>query len=206
MKKIEKRASIESMLILGIDPGMAETGWGIIESSNFNPSASSIELRTSPLRARFQISNLKTKKPKVDNGLMLVDYGCIKTKVGYPLPERLLVLKKELEKIISKHKPSCLAMEQLFFGRNAKTAMTVGLARGVMMLAAAEENIPIFEYQGLRVKLNLSGDGRCSKSGMQDVVKKILHLQTIPKPQHAADALAIAIYHCLGKKNEPSKK
>lgn len=174
------------MIILGLDPGMAETGWGIIRIHNPRQKQFSAEV------AEFKIQNLK-------NGLMMVDYGCIKTLVGYDIPQRLLVLKKELHKIISKHKPNCLAMEQLFFGRNAKTAMIVGLARGVMMVTAAEENVPIFEYQGLTVKLNLSGDGRCSKSGMQDVVKKILHLQAVPRPQHAADALAIAIYHCLGK-------
>ena len=172
------------MIILGIDPGMAETGWGIVKK-------------------------VKSQKSKVksDNGLRLVDYGCIKTLPDYNLPQRLLVLKKELSKIIIKHKPDYLAIEQLFFGRNAKTAMVVGLARGVMMVTSAEQRVPVVEYQGLRVKLNLSGNGRCSKKGMQEVVKKMLSLDFTPRPQHAADALAIAIYHTAeGKKNENTKK
>ncbi|MDP3998210.1 MAG: crossover junction endodeoxyribonuclease RuvC [bacterium] len=162
------------MLILGIDPGLAETGWGIIE-----------------------MANGKKKKLKKTDGLTLVDYGCIKTLVGHDLSKRLLVLKNELQEIIIKHRPDCMAMEQLFFGRNAKTAMIVGLARGVMMVTAAEESVPILEYQGLTVKLNLSGDGRCSKSGMQSVVSKALYLKFTPRPQHASDALAVAIYHAM---------
>lgn len=185
------------MIILGIDPGMAETGWGVIEKTKTNPPASG------------QRSKVKKDTKKGSNGFVAVDYGCIKTLVGFDMPQRLLVLKKELGKIIIEHKPDCLAIEQLFFGRNSKTAMTVGQARGVIMVAAAEKNVPIFEYQGLSVKLNLSGHGRCSKSKMQDVVKKFLGLKITPRPQHAADALAVAIHHTIKKgkgKSEKKKK
>lgn len=174
------------MIILGIDPGLAETGWGIIRMAN----------------SKWQIANSGKKKSKRNNGLKLVGYGCIKTPVGHDLSRRLLILKNELQKVIIEHKPDCLVLEQLFFGRNAKTAMIVGLARGVLMVTSAEQNVPVFEYQGLRVKLNLSGNGHSSKSQMQKVVKKILRLELVPKPQHAADALAMAIYHATAKKRE----
>lgn len=163
------------MIILGIDPGMAETGWGVVKIVDGEGTRN---------------GDSKT----------LVDYGCIKTLVGYELPQRLLVLKKELHKIMEEHKPDCLAIEQLFFGRNAKTAMIVGLARGVIMVAAAEQKVPVYEYQGLAVKLNIAGHGRSSKKKMQSAVRKLLNLRFLPRPQHAADALAVAIYH-VKKKN-----
>lgn len=160
------------MLILGIDPGMAETGWGIIKES-----------------------------AKGSNGLKLVDYGCIKTDLNQVTPERLLSLKRQLKQIILQHRPDFLAIEQLFFGRNSKTAMLVNLARGVMMVTAAEQKVPVFEYQGLSVKLNLSGNGHASKSKIQSVVRRILRLKFLPRPQHAADALACAICHVLKTKS-----
>ena len=168
------------MLILGLDPGMAETGWGIIRRLKTNPSSAK-------------------RKSENKNGFETVSYGCIKTFVGQSLPQRLLVLRNELQQIIRKYEPDCLAIEQLFFGRNSKTAMIVGLARGVTMVTAAEKDIPVFEYQGLRVKLNLAGHGRCSKRGMQSAVRRILNLRSLPRPQHASDALAVAIYHVLEK-------
>src|SRR3972149_1183390 len=172
------------MIILGIDPGMAETGWGIIRTANGPPKAE-------------QMANGGKKESKKNNGLTLVGYGCIKTLVDHEMPKRLLVLRKELKKIISEHKPDCAAIEQLFFGQNSKTAMIVVQARGVLIVTVAEQKVPVFEYQGLRVKLNLSGFGHSSKKKMQSTVRKLLRLKFLPRPQHASDALAIAIYHAL---------
>jgi len=117
------------MIILGIDPGTASTGWGAIK-----------------------IVKIKNKKEK-RNGLRCLSYGCIKTPMGMVMPKRLLLLRKELRKIISFYKPDCLATEQLFFGANSKTAMSVGQARGVVMVTAAESNLPLLNTKGCRLNL-----------------------------------------------------
>lgn len=116
------------------------------------------------------------------------------------MPKRLLMLQKELKKVIKNYQPDCLAMEQLFFGVNSKTAMSVGQARGVVMVTAAEKKIPFFEYQGLQVKFTITGYGRSDKKQIQTSVKKYLKMAEKPKPDDAADALAVAICHLI--KNE----
>lgn len=126
-----------------------------------------------------------------------MNHGAILTGKDQLMPQRLRALKVELAKLLKIHRPDCVVVEQLFFGVNSKTAMTVGQARGVVMVTVAEEGIPFFEYQGLAVKLALSGYGRSDKKEMQKVVAQKLSLNFVPKPDDAADALAIAICHTI---------
>lgn len=152
------------MLILGIDPGTARLGWGLVE---------------------------------VKSQIKFVDAGCLTTKMETPMGERLHFLYEAVGKIIRKHQPDVLAIEQLFFGVNSRTAMAVGQARGVVLAVAAKNKIPIYEYQGLSVKFALTGFGRSDKKQMQEGVRKHLRMKEIVKPDDAADGLAIAICHYL---------
>lgn len=149
------------MIILGIDPGTASTGYGLIK--------------------------------KVGKDLRCLDYGCIETNQKYPHPLRLKDLEKKLKKILKKHSPDRAAVEDLFFFKNLKTAMKVSQARGVILLTLAKENIPIFEYTPLQVKMLVSGFGKADKQQVQRMVQVLLNLKAIPKPDDAADALAVAI-------------
>ncbi len=152
------------MLILGIDPGTARLGYGLVEAS--------------------------------ETSLKYVASGCLETKMETPMHERLLYLYKEMNKIFEKHKPDVLAVESLFFGINAKTAIAVGQARGVILLAAANNKVEtVVEYQGLSVKFAVTGFGRSKKKEIQEGVRKILKMKEIIKPDDAADGLAIAITH-----------
>lgn len=184
------------MIIIGIDPGTASTGWGIIKVLNIrNKSKYSL------------FSKEKKKSPPLAekrNRLKCLDYGCIKTPVGMVMSRRLLLLQRELKKIIANYQPNCLVMEQLFFGVNSKTAMSVGQARGVVMVTTAQRKLPLYEYQGLQVKFTLTGYGRSDKKQMQEIVQKYLRLKEKPKPDDAADALAVAICHTI--KNVKEKK
>jgi crossover junction endodeoxyribonuclease RuvC len=160
------------MLILGIDPGTATTGWGVLRTSEINGT------------------------------LEALDYGCISTPPEKPMTERLLILRNELQQLINRFSPDCAIVEQLFFGANSRTAMTVGQARGVVMVTIAENNISFFEYQGLAVKQTLTGYGRADKKQMQTAVKERLNIKEFVKPKSgyiddAADALAIAICHVI---------
>jgi crossover junction endodeoxyribonuclease RuvC len=149
-------------IILGIDPGIADTGFGLIE--------------------------------KISGGkISCLAYGSIKTKAGMPMAERLEILSDELEKIIKKYQPALAAIEELFFQNNAKTAIIVGEARGVILLACRKNRLPIVELTPLQVKQTISGYGRADKNQVQKMVKLLLKLKEIPKPDDAADALAIAI-------------
>ncbi|MFA6422488.1 MAG: crossover junction endodeoxyribonuclease RuvC [Candidatus Buchananbacteria bacterium] len=148
-------------IILGIDPGIADTGFGIIEQYG---------------------TNLKS-----------LGYGSIKTSKLLSLPERILILEKELSKIIKEYKPDLISVEQLFFCNNSKTALVVGQARGIVLLKAAQNNIPLKEFTPLQVKQAVCGYGQAEKSQIQKIVKIILKLDELPKPDDAADALAIAI-------------
>lgn len=149
-------------IILGIDPGIADTGFGVIE------------------------------KRKNGNFISL-DYGTIKTSAKDNLSKRLEILNKELNKIIKKHKPELIAVEQLFFCKNIKTALTVGHARGVILLTAKQNKINICEFTPLQVKLAVCAYGQAPKTQVQKMVKILLNLKELPKPDDAADALAIAI-------------
>lgn len=149
-------------IILGIDPGIADTGYGVVKKDG-------------------------------NNNLTCLAYGSIKTKAGLELPERLDVLNKELVKIIKKYKPERMSVEQLFFCKNVKTALVVGQARGVILLTAKQHKIQISEFTPLQIKQAVSTYGQASKTQVQKMVKIILNLEEIPKPDDAADALAAAI-------------
>ena len=149
------------MIILGIDPGIARTGWGIIEKQNAKCEARS--------------------------------YGCIETEAGLPIERRLQIIREELVRIIKKHKPQALGIEELFFNTNAKTALIVGQARGVAIVTAADLGLEVFSYTPLQVKTAITGYGRAEKDQMGKMVKILLDLKEIPKPDDTADALACAI-------------
>jgi crossover junction endodeoxyribonuclease RuvC len=149
------------MKLLGIDPGTATTGFGVVE--------------------------------KEKGKLCAIDYGVISTHKDLPMPERLDVLYKDIQEVIQHHKPDILAVEQLFFARNVTTAISVGQARGVVLLAAQQAKLAIHEYTPLQVKQSVTGYGQATKKQVQEMVTKILKLKQIPKPDDAADALAIAI-------------
>ena len=148
------------MVILGIDPGTATTGYGLIK---------------------------KNKK------LSAVIYGCIKTSADLSTGERLNKLHKELNSLIKKYKPDIVAVEDIFFFKNLKTAIKVSQARGVILLTIAKLKIPIFECTPLQVKQAVACYGRAEKIQVQKMVKTLLNLKETPKPDDAADALAVAI-------------
>lgn len=172
------------MNILGIDPGTGRTGWGIIK-------------RTA------------TKSEKIatldDINLEYIAHGCITTEQEDAMPKRLLILHDGIDKLIKQFKPDCIVVEQIFFGRNTKTAIAVGQARGVIILSAAKNNLSAFEYTSIAVKYFLSGHGRTEKKDVQEIVRKMLNknaqnLSFNAKDKgfdDAADALAIAIHHAL---------
>jgi len=129
------------------------------------------------------------------NRFSLVDCGCIRTASEMPLAERLHTLYRELVDVIRRHNPEQFAVEDLFFNKNARTALAVGHARGVAMLAAASSGLPVFEYTPLQVKQSVAGFGRAEKTQVQFMVKAILALPAAPTPDDVADALAVAICH-----------
>ncbi|MET3616416.1 crossover junction endodeoxyribonuclease RuvC [Peptoniphilus olsenii] len=151
------------MIIMGIDPGIAIVGYGILEFKG--------------------------------NSYKVMDYGAITTKAGVPIPDRLNQIYNEMNILIKKYKPEDIAFEELFFNKNVKTAITVAQARGVEVLCAEKNRAGIYEYTPLQVKQALVGYGRASKSQVQDMVRLILNLDKIPKPDDVADALAVAITH-----------
>jgi len=151
------------MIILGIDPGFAITGYGIVKYEG--------------------------------NKFSVIDYGAITTKASMQFSQRLLLLNNRLEDIIREYKPEAAAVEELFFNKNAKTAITAAHGRGVALLAAARSGIEVFEYTPLQVKQAVVGYGRAEKSQIQQMVKVILNLPEIPRPDDVADALAVAICH-----------
>jgi len=156
------------MKILGIDPGIARLGWGIIEKNG--------------------------------QKLKLINYGCIETKANTPHITRLTQIYHQLGKIIKKTKPAVAAIEDLFFNTNAKTAMTVGEARGVTLLTLSQQQLPVFHYTPLQIKNATTGYGRASKTQIQKMVKTLLKLDHIPKPDDSADAIAVALTHSFTSK------
>lgn len=151
------------MIIMGIDPGFAITGYGIVKYEG--------------------------------NKFSVIDYGALTTEAHIALPKRLLTLYEGLGELIALHKPDAVAVEELFFNKNIKTALNVGHGRGVALLAGASAGIDVFEYTPLQVKQAVAGYGRAEKSQMQQMIKLILNLPKIPKPDDVADALAIAVCH-----------
>ncbi|MEA3398285.1 MAG: crossover junction endodeoxyribonuclease RuvC, partial [Patescibacteria group bacterium] len=152
----------------GIDPGIADTGWGVIVED------------------------------KAGN-LACLDYGSIKTAAKTPLSDRLEILNKELDKIIKKYKPKLISVEELFFCKNVKTALIVGHARGVVLLTARQNKIELVEFTPLQIKQAVSTYGKADKMQVQKMVKLLLNLRELPKPDDAADALAAAI--CAANSN-----
>ncbi|MCG3210863.1 MAG: Crossover junction endodeoxyribonuclease RuvC [Anaerolineae bacterium] len=151
------------MRVLGVDPGTAITGWGVVEGDG--------------------------------DALQMIAGGVITTPAGTPLPQRLQVIYRELTQLIEQWRPESAAIEELFFSKNAKTALAVGHGRGAAMLALANAGLPITEYKPLEVKQAITGHGGADKVQMQHMVKLLLQLDDIPRPDDAADALAIAICH-----------
>ncbi len=152
------------MIVIGIDPGIATTGYGLVSISN-------------------------------DGNLSLLDFGVIQTSPENTTSQRLLQLYQRLQEIVLLHQPQSGAVEKLFFQKNVRTALSVGQARGVAMLVLANTGLPVFEYTPLEIKQAVVGYGAASKSQVQKMVKVLLGLREIPKPDDAADALAIAICH-----------
>ena len=136
---------------------------------------------------------------KEGSNVYVINYGVIKTPAKDNFEKRLFQIHKELQKIIKKYKPDVVAVEDLFFFKNAKTAIKVGQARGVVLLTANIENIPVDEYTPLQIKQAVTSYGRADKNQIQQMVKNILQLKEIPKPDDAADALATAI--CCAQTN-----
>lgn len=125
--------------------------------------------------------------------LELVDYGVITTVSGDAFENRLLHIANDLNELFAHHKPHAVAIEKLFFGKSSTTAMNVAHARGVALLMAAQAGVPVLDFAPAQVKLALTGDGKAGKAAMQRMVKELLRLPQIPKPDDAADALAVAI-------------
>jgi crossover junction endodeoxyribonuclease RuvC len=151
------------MLVLGIDPGTAITGYGLVQ--------------------------------KDDQATSLVTYGAITTPSDLSLPRRLQRIYVELKKVIRTHHPDAAAVEELFFSKNARTALSVGHGRGVALLALADADLPITEYKPAEIKQAITGYGRADKRQMQEMVRLLLQLDQVPKPDDAADAIAVALCH-----------
>lgn len=149
------------MRVLGIDPGVERTGWGVIESagSDFEPR----------------------------------DYGCIVTSKGESLSRRLLAIHEALLSILDRHRPDLVAVEEVFFAKNAKSAIDVGHSRGVCLLAAAARGVPTEEVTPLQVKSSVVGYGNATKEQVGVMVKQILGLAKVPRPDDTCDALAVAV-------------
>ena len=125
--------------------------------------------------------------------LTMLDYGCLETINDRPLEQRLLLIHEGLTDLIETHRPEAVGVERLFFNKNTRTAMAVGQARGVVLLTAAEHGLPIFEYGPHEVKLAVTGYGRAPKDQVQRMVQLVLSMSELPRPDDAADALAVAV-------------
>lgn len=151
------------MIVLGIDPGIATIGFGVVSYKG--------------------------------NNFKVIDYGVVSTPAGLELPDRLLMIYDGITELFQKYEPDAASVEELFFNTNVKTAISVGHGRGVILLAAKKNNVPVFEYTPLQVKQAVVGYGRAEKKQVMEMVKIMLHLENIPRPDDAADALAMAICH-----------
>ena len=157
------------MVVLGIDPGLATLGWGVLKND----------------RGRFET----------------IDYGVVLTPKEESLPVRLAMLEEGVNKLIDKYHPDEIALEELFFNNNITTGINVAQARGVILLTCVKKCGRLYEYTPLQIKQALTGYGRADKKQMQIMVKTLLRLDNIPKPDDAADALAVALTHCQQTKH-----
>lgn len=130
-----------------------------------------------------------------DDGIVLIDFGCIRPPGSLPLSERYRIIFESLSILIDKHHPDALAIESQFVLKNVQSAIKLGMAKGMAILAAAQHGIPVFEYAPTRAKRAVVGRGHASKWQVQKMIQTILHLPTVPEPEDAADALALAICH-----------
>lgn len=151
------------MRILGIDPGVATIGFGLVEAD------------------RAQVH--------------MVTYGAITTPAGLPLSRRLYQIDRDMEELIGKLKPDVMAVEELFFNTNLTTGIAVAHGRGVILCAAERCGVPLHEYTPGQVKLAVTGYGKAEKRQVMDMTKRLLHLKAVPRPDDAADALALALCH-----------
>lgn len=151
------------MLILGIDPGLATIGFGLVQKSGQNYRA--------------------------------VEYGAITTRPHQIIETRLSQIYDEMTELLERHRPDCMAVEELFFNNNTTTAIDVAMARGVILLAANKKGVDIYEYTPLEVKSSVAGYGRAEKQQVQYMVRLMLGLKETPKPDDTADALALALCH-----------
>ena len=158
------------MIILGIDPGTATTGFAIVN---------------------------KTKKR-----IKVIKYGCIETSPNLVPGERLKIINNALNKLIRKYKPKVLAVENVYFFKNLKTAMPVSQAKGVILLTAAKKKIPVYEFTPLQVKMTVVGYGKAEKKQVQKMIKVLLNLKEVPKKDDAADALGVALCCALKPKTK----
>ena len=152
------------MIVLGIDPGYALMGWGVVETQG--------------------------------SRMRLINYGCVETKAGGPMPLRLRTLQLGVRDLLNIYKPDDVAFEELFFARNVTTALMVGAARGAAIISAAEYTENLYEYTPMQIKQAVTGYGKADKKQIQQMVKLLLHLDEIPRPDDAADAIACAMTHC----------
>lgn len=151
------------MRILGIDPGYALMGWGVIDTEG--------------------------------QRIRLVSYGCVETKAGQPMQHRLRTLQLGVQTLVNTYRPDDVAFEELFFARNVTTALMVGAARGAAIIAAAEYTENLYEYTPMQIKQAVTGYGKADKKQIQQMVKLLLHMDAVPTPDDAADAIAAAITH-----------
>ena len=162
------------MIILGIDPGVATIGFGVIDATR--------------------------------QANRLIQYGTITTPAGIPLSQRLLQISRDMDELISTFRPDEMAIEELFFNTNITTGISVAHARGIILLAAYRGGVRVFEYTPLQVKQAVVGYGRAEKKQVIDMVKRILNLPSAPKPDDAADAVALAICHARSSTSLLSRK
>jgi crossover junction endodeoxyribonuclease RuvC len=163
-RKYVVHANQDLPLVIGIDPGLATTGYGLVRELH-------------------------------DGSLETVEFGTITTPAGQPVPERLAQLYHRLQEILLLHRPDACAVEKLFFQKNVSTAIAVGEARGVILLALAEAKLTVAEYTPNEIKQAVAGYGSAGKQQVQEMVRVLLMLDAIPRPDDAADALAVAITH-----------
>jgi crossover junction endodeoxyribonuclease RuvC len=154
------------MIVLGIDPGTASTGYGVVESD-----------------------------PARRGRLLALDGGVVETPADLPLERRLTAIHARVSELLDEHAPAAVAIEDLYFGANARSALAVGQARGVTLLAAGQRGLPCASYTPQQVKGAVCGSGRAEKAQVQQMVQRLLALPQPPQPDHAADALAVAICH-----------
>lgn len=156
------------MIILGIDPGIAKVGYGVVRK-------------------------IPGSKSKNRNKMECLDYGLIKTDPSLTTGERLKKINNELDKLIKKCRPKALAVENVYFFKNLKTAMPVSQAKGVILLTAAKKKIPVYEFTPLQVKMMVTGYGKAEKKQVQKMIQVLLDLKEPPKSDDAADALGVAL-------------